>query len=76
MGAEDYQKLYDSLRPEIKSLIESDRAYWQERYNDIIGEVQEYVYNLYLKYNRVKGGTKNYSEVVGLIIAYEHQSTK
>lgn len=74
MSAEDYQKLYDSLRPEIKELIETDRAYWQERYSDIIGEVQEYLYNLYLKYNKVKGGTKSYSEVVGLIIAYEHKS--
>lgn len=74
MSAEDYEKLYDSLQPEIKSLIESDRAYWREKYNEKVGEVQEYLYNLYLKYNKVKGGTKSYSEVVGLIIAGEHKS--
>ena len=45
MNSDDYFALYESLRPEIKEMIESDRAYWQERYSDLIGEVQEYLYN-------------------------------
>ena len=71
MNSDDYFALYESLRPEIKEMIESDRAYWQERYSDLIGEVQEYLYNLYLKYHRIPEGIKNYSEVIGLIMATE-----
>ncbi len=71
MSSDEYFKLYETLRPEIKTLIESDRAYWQEKYSDIIGEVQDYLYDLYLKYHRVQGGVKNYSEVIGMILAYQ-----
>lgn len=73
MSQDDYKKLYDSLRPEIKTLLEEDLAFWQEKYSEKIGKVQDYLYNLYLKYNKVKGGTKSYSEVIGLIIAYEQK---
>ena len=71
MNSDDYFALYESLRPEIKEMIESDRAYWQERYSDLIGEVQEYLYNLYLKYHRIPEGIKNYSEGIGLMMATE-----
>lgn len=72
MNSDDYFALYERLRPEIKEMIESDRAYWQERYSDLIGEVQEYLYNLYLKYHGMPEGIKNYSEVIGLIMATEN----
>ena len=69
MTEDEYKALYERLRPEIKLLIEADRAYWQERYSETIGRAQEYLYDLYLKYNKVEGGTKSYGEVVGLILS-------
>ena len=71
MANDDYQALYESLRPEIKQLLESDRAYWNAKYSKTIGDIQDYLYDLFLKYNKVSSGRKSYSEVVGLIIASE-----
>ena len=67
----DYNALYEDLRPEIKSLLASDMAYWEAKYNENFGKVQDYLYDLYLKYNKVEAGRKSYSEVIGLIIAAE-----
>ncbi|MCR4765377.1 MAG: DUF3810 domain-containing protein [Bacteroidaceae bacterium] len=71
LNSNDYQVLYEKVRPEIKELMASDRAFWQERYSESFGRVQNYLYNLYLKYNKVEGGTKSYAEVVALILAKE-----
>lgn len=59
-----------SIRPEVKKLYNEKNAYWQELYDETWGELQDKVYNLYLKSNRVAGGTANYSEVVGMVMAW------
>lgn len=73
MSPDDYQALYESLRPEIKTLLEEDRAYWKEKYSETFGKIQDYFFDLYLKLHKVEGGRKNYSEVIGLILAYENK---
>ena len=73
MSQEEYKALYESLRPEIKQLVESDMAYWDAKYSQTIGSIQEYLFDLYLKYNKVPSGRKSYSEVIGLILAYENE---
>ena len=35
-------------------------------YNPAVGKMQDWIYDLYLKGNKIKSGLKNYSEVVGL----------
>lgn len=72
LDSEEYQALYESLRPEIKELLVSDMAYWDAKYSETFGKVQDYLYDLYLKYNKVEGGRKSYGEVVALIMAYEN----
>ena len=41
------------------------------KYNPVIGRIQDRIYDLYLKGNKIESGRKNYSEVVGLLISYE-----
>ena len=72
MSQEEYKALYESLRPEIKQLIKDDRAYWEARYNQRIGDMQDWLFDKFLKYNKVSSGKKSYSEVIGLIMAYEN----
>ena len=57
------------LRPEVKDLYNEKVAYWQSLYSPLIGEVQDVVYNLFLKGNKIPTGTANYSEVIALLIA-------
>ena len=40
-------------------------------YSPLIGDIQDFIYDLYLKGNKIQSGRKNYSEVIGLLISYE-----
>lgn len=71
MDKEEYTALTDRIRPEIKTLYLQNRAYWTEKYSPLVGEIQNFIYDLYLKGNRIESGRKNYSEVIGLLISYE-----
>lgn len=65
---EDYKVWIESIRPEIKSLYNDRVAHWNALYSPRIGELQDVVYNLFLKSNNIPSGTANYSEVIALII--------
>ena len=71
MEEEEYTALTSRIRPEIKTLYAQDRAYWMKKYSPLIGSIQDFIYDLYLKGNRIQSGRKNYSEVIGLLISYE-----
>ena len=47
-----------------------------KKYNPVIGRIQDRIYDLYLKGNKIESGRKNYSEVVGLLISYEEWKKK
>lgn len=70
MSREDYQDLLSSIRPEIIRMLRDKQAYWDAKYSPLIGRVQDWIYDLYLKGNKIPGGRKNYSEVIGLLISY------
>lgn len=56
--------------PEIVILhANADHEYWNPKRIKLIDTIQEYFYNLYLKGNGISSGTKNYSEVIGLLIS-------
>ena len=40
------------------------------KYSPLIGDIQDWIYDLYLKGNKIESGRKNYSEVIGLLISY------
>lgn len=71
LSAEKYSELYKSINPEIMTLIQKESIYWNEKYSELLGEIQHYIYNVYLKSNKIGSGTKNYSEVVGMLIAIQ-----
>ncbi|TWV10492.1 DUF3810 domain-containing protein [Bacteroidaceae bacterium HV4-6-C5C] len=71
MNEDEYSELFNRIRPEIIDLAQNERKYWTEKYSPFIGNIQDWLYELYLKGNKIKSGQKNYSEVVGLLISYE-----
>ena len=71
MNEEEYAQLLQRIRPEIIGLAQTNSEYWMKKYNPVIGSIQDRIYDLYLKGNKIESGRKNYSEVVGLLISYE-----
>ena len=70
-----YQKLLRTGKEkyafEIIQLAKDHQVYWSAKYSPLVGAVQEWIYDLYLKGNKIDSGRQNYSEVVGLLISYE-----
>lgn len=73
---EEYQLLFNRVRPEIITLVRQNQAYWEAKYSPIIGDIQDWIYDFYLKGNKIESGRKNYSEVVGLLISYREWNIK
>lgn len=47
--------------------------YWYECYSILLGEVQNKIYNLFLKGNNIFFGRKNYVEVIGILFFLEEK---
>lgn len=65
------QAYLSRLRPEVVSLARADQRYWQARRSPLVDDVQTFLFDLYLRGNRVQGGTRSYSGVVAIIMAWE-----
>ena len=68
---EEYAKLLKRIRPEIIELAKANQTYWAAKYSPVVGAVQDWIYDLYLKGNKIESGRRNYSEVIGLLISYQ-----
>lgn len=67
----DYRVLVSRIRPEILAHYEQHRMHWQSLYSPLLGRMQDALYDWYLRGNRIPGGLRNYSQVIGLLISYE-----
>lgn len=76
LSEEEYTQLFKRIRPEIIELAKENQAYWAAKYSPVVGAVQEWIYDLYLKGNKIESGRQNYSEVVGLLISYREWKNK
>lgn len=72
LSEDDYRSAYLKIKPEIIQLAKENREHWQELYSPLIGDIQSWIYDLYLKGNNIPSGRKNYSEVVGLLISWSN----
>ncbi|WP_075556385.1 DUF3810 domain-containing protein [Parabacteroides timonensis] len=66
---DEFKQWTETISPEVKKAYNDKVAYWQALYNPTIGEIQDTVYNWFLKGNNIPSGRKNYSEVVALLMA-------
>ena len=66
---EDFEAWVKTIRPEIRKQYDEKNKYWREKYSPTIAKIQDFIYNLYLKGNKIKSGKKNYAEVIGLLLS-------
>ena len=71
LSEKEYADIINRIRPEIIELAKKNQEYWMAKYSPLIGDVQDWIYDLYLKGNKIESGRKNYSEVIGLLISYQ-----
>ena len=69
LSKEDFQAWVQSVRPEIRKQFNDKNEYWRARYSLLIGNIQDFTYNLFLKGNKIPSGKKNYAEVIGLLLS-------
>ncbi len=76
LSEEEYKDVFLRIKPEIIDLARYHQEYWQNKYSPAIGNIQDWIYDLYLKGNKISSGRKNYSEVVGLLISWREFNLK
>lgn len=76
LGEEEYSEFYKTIDPNIIKIAQEKSRYWKEKYSPLLGKAQDIIYNAYLKSNKISGGIKNYSQVIGLLISIEENTKK
>lgn len=70
---QDYRELLGQIRPGIVNLYSKHLNYWRGKYQPSVGKIQNKVYNAYLRSNKIGSGTKNYSEVIALLMSLQDE---
>lgn len=71
LGQEEGEKFLKHIRPSIIRLAKSDRNYWLAKRSKVVNAAQDLILDLYLRGNNVAEGRRSYSQVIGLIMAWE-----
>ena len=66
-----YREITERIDPHIMDDYRAIREHWQKALNPTLSAVQDKVYDAYLKTNKQQSGILSYSEMVGLLIAWE-----
>ena len=72
LSDDEYKNYISSIKPEIIQQLIDQQNFWKSRYNKILGKIQSAAYDSMLKANKISSGTKNYLQVIDLIIAFEY----
>ena len=71
LSPDRYREIAGRIDPRIMADYSAIRAHWQKEINQTMSAVQERVYDTYLKTNQQRSGVLSYSEMTGLLVAWE-----
>ena len=71
ISPERYKEIAGHIDPRIIADYKAIQEHWQKALNPTLSDIQEKVYDTYLKTNKQQGGILSYSEMVGLLVAWE-----
>ena len=66
-----YREITGQIDPRIMEDYRAIREHWQKALNPTLSAVQDRVYDTYLKTNKQQSGILSYSEMTGLLVAWE-----
>lgn len=68
LSEEDFAAFSASIDDRVKADFNARSEYWSQKYSRLLGSIQNAMYNAYLKGNGISSGTRNYDEVLGLLM--------
>ena len=71
ISPDNYKEIVEKIDPRIIADYSAIREHWKKALNEKISAVQEKVYDSYLKTNKQQSGILSYSEMTGLLVAWE-----
>jgi len=74
LDEDEYKEYVLSIRPEVRRQLTDQQNFWKSKYSRILGKIQSVIYDSMLKVNKIPSGTKNYNQVIELIIATEYDA--
>ena len=66
-----YREIAGQIDPRIMADYRAIQDHWQKELNQTMSDVQNKVYDTYLKTNNQRSGVLSYSEMTGLLVAWE-----
>ena len=69
---EQYKEVFAKVNPQIISLHKALSEYWNSMSSELLDSIHNIIYNAFLKSNRIPSGTKNYLQVIDLILAFQN----
>lgn len=76
LSEDEYREYFLSIRPEIIQERREISAHWQEQRVELIDQLQDFLLDLQLKGNNIPSGTRNYNQVVSMIISVQENTKK
>lgn len=76
LGVQEGNALIRRINPEIIALTLKERKYWKKKRSKALDAAQDFIFDLYLKGNKVQGGRKSYSAVMTMILSWEEKNKK
>jgi hypothetical protein len=71
ISPERYREIAGQIDPRIIADYRAIREHWQKEINQTMSAVQDKVYDTYLNTNQQRSGVLSYSEMTGLLVAWE-----
>lgn len=76
LSEDEYREYFLSIRPEIIQERREISAHWQEQRVELIDQFQDFLLDFQLKGNNIPSGTRNYNQVVSMIISVQENTKK
>jgi hypothetical protein len=71
ISPDHYREIVGQIDPRIVADYRAIQEHWQKALNPTLSAVQDKVYDAYLKTNKQQSGILSYSEMTGLLVAWE-----
>ena len=75
ISPDNYREIVEKIDPKIRADYRAIQEHWQKGINPTLSAMQEKVYDAYLKTNKQQSGVLSYSEMTGLLVAWEIMKT-
>ncbi len=71
LSQDEYNHWHSTINPLTISQLTTQRHHWLSLRSPLLDQLQSRLYNWFLKSNRISSGTKNYDQVVNMIMSVE-----